>query len=59
MTPRTLVLICLPLAAACWLVGGLFVLAVHFLLDHDALPLVLLCVLAVGAYLNETRKEQE
>lgn len=66
MTPRTLVLIWLPLAAACWLVGGLFVLAVHFLLTHDALPLALLCVLAVptaskaiGAYFNETRKERK
>lgn len=59
MTARKLVLIWLPLGAVCWLVGGLFVLAVRFLLDHDALPLALLCLLAIGAYLNETRKEQE
>lgn len=59
MTARKLVLIWLPLGAACWLVGGLFVLAVHFLLTHNALPLALLCVLAIGAYFNETRKERK
>lgn len=59
MTPRRFFLALFPLAAASWLALGLYILAVHFLLTHDALPAALLCALAVGAYLNETRKERE